>query len=212
MGAEDGYSGVEVRVTPTRTEIIIMATRTQNVMGEKGRRIRELTSVVQKRFNFPEVQAHWRSRREACLLWCPQIYHGVWSQGLRGGRERKAEGPEGQVHEVCGWSHDPLWRPRQRLRRLCLQTRSPEAGCAWNQGQDHVAVRPHWQDWTQEASARQRVDRGAQGGDPAAQPLLRDQGCQARPGPRTCCLNSCLYTLISHFHVLSVNTERVLKA
>merc|ERR1712209_148498 len=52
--AEDGYSGVEVRVTPTRTEIIIMATRTQNVLGEKGRRIRELTSAVQKRFNFPE--------------------------------------------------------------------------------------------------------------------------------------------------------------
>merc|ERR1712062_791201 len=52
--AEDGYSGVEVRVTPTRTEIIILATRTQNVLGEKGRRIRELTSVVQKRFGFPE--------------------------------------------------------------------------------------------------------------------------------------------------------------
>lgn len=52
--AEDGYSGVEVRVTPSRTEIIILATRTQSVLGEKGRRIRELTSVVQKRFNFPE--------------------------------------------------------------------------------------------------------------------------------------------------------------
>ncbi|CAN4076677.1 unnamed protein product [Withania somnifera] len=52
--AEDGYSGVEVRVTPMRTEIIIRATRTQNVLGEKGRRIRELTSVVQKRFNFKE--------------------------------------------------------------------------------------------------------------------------------------------------------------
>ncbi len=52
--SEDGYSGVEVRVTPIRTEIIIRATRTQNVLGEKGRRIRELTSVVQKRFNFPE--------------------------------------------------------------------------------------------------------------------------------------------------------------
>ncbi|EYU36943.1 hypothetical protein MIMGU_mgv1a012976mg [Erythranthe guttata] len=52
--AEDGYSGVEVRVTPMRTEIIIRATRTQNVLGEKGRRIRELTSVVQKRFRFPE--------------------------------------------------------------------------------------------------------------------------------------------------------------
>merc|ERR1712139_531839 len=50
--AEDGYSGVEVRQTPARHEIIIRATRTQNVLGEKGRRIRELTSVVQKRFNF----------------------------------------------------------------------------------------------------------------------------------------------------------------
>lgn len=52
--SEDGYSGVEVRVTPTRTEIIIMATRTDRVLGEKNRRIKELTSVVQKRFNFPE--------------------------------------------------------------------------------------------------------------------------------------------------------------
>merc|ERR1712183_1049751 len=51
--AEDGYSGVEVRQTPTRHEIIIRATRTQNVLGEKGRRTRELTAVVQKRFNFP---------------------------------------------------------------------------------------------------------------------------------------------------------------
>ena len=33
-----------------RTEIIIRATKTQQVLGEKGRRIRELTSVVQKRF------------------------------------------------------------------------------------------------------------------------------------------------------------------
>ena len=52
--SEDGYAGVEVRVTPTRQEIIIRATRTQNVLGDKGRRIRELNSVVQKRFNFPE--------------------------------------------------------------------------------------------------------------------------------------------------------------
>merc|ERR1712086_400500 len=52
--AEDGYSGVEVRVTPMKTEIIIRATRTQSVLGEKGRRIRELTSVVQKRFSFRE--------------------------------------------------------------------------------------------------------------------------------------------------------------
>jgi len=54
--AEDGYSGVEVRVTPNRTEIILLATHTQSVLGEKGRRIRELTSMVQKRFNFKEPQ------------------------------------------------------------------------------------------------------------------------------------------------------------
>ena len=52
--AEDGFAGVEVRTTPHRTEIIIRATRTQNVLGEKGQRIRELTSVVQKRFEFAD--------------------------------------------------------------------------------------------------------------------------------------------------------------
>merc|ERR1711962_369934 len=70
--AEDGYSGVEVRVTPTRTEIIIMATRTQNVLCEKGQRIRELTSVVQKRFNYPdgavELYAEKVATRGLCAI------------------------------------------------------------------------------------------------------------------------------------------------
>jgi small subunit ribosomal protein S3e len=52
--AEDGYTGVEVRVTPHRTEIIIKATRTKEVLGEKGQRIAQLTSLVQKRYNFPD--------------------------------------------------------------------------------------------------------------------------------------------------------------
>jgi ribosomal protein uS3 len=52
--AEQGYSGCEVRVTPARTEIIIRATHTQEVLGDKGRRIRELTALVQKRFKFRE--------------------------------------------------------------------------------------------------------------------------------------------------------------
>lgn len=52
--AEDGYAGVEVRTTPHRTELILRATRTQNVLGENNRRIRELTSIVQKRFDFQE--------------------------------------------------------------------------------------------------------------------------------------------------------------
>jgi len=69
---EDGYSGVEVRVTPVRTEIIIRATRTQNVLGEKGQRIRELNSLVQKRFNFPvgnvELYAERVQNRALCAI------------------------------------------------------------------------------------------------------------------------------------------------
>lgn len=52
--AEDGYAGVDLRITPQRTEIVIKATRPQNVLGEKGRRIRELSQVIQRRFNFDE--------------------------------------------------------------------------------------------------------------------------------------------------------------
>ena len=70
--AEDGYSGVEVRVTPLRTEIIILATRTQNVLGDQGRRIRELTSLVQKRFNFSnqgvEVKPQLRNNCETRIV------------------------------------------------------------------------------------------------------------------------------------------------
>uniref|UniRef100_A0A2K6T893 40S ribosomal protein S3 n=1 Tax=Saimiri boliviensis boliviensis TaxID=39432 RepID=A0A2K6T893_SAIBB len=52
--ADDGYSGVEVRVTPTRTEGILLATRTQKVLGEKRQQIREVNAVVEKRSGFPE--------------------------------------------------------------------------------------------------------------------------------------------------------------
>eukprot|EP00127_Corallochytrium_limacisporum_P003796 Clim_evm10s153 gene=Clim_evmTU10s153 len=70
--AEEGYSGVELRTTPIRTEIIIRATRPQNVLGDKGRRIRELTSVVQKRFQFNdntvELYAEKVANRGLCAI------------------------------------------------------------------------------------------------------------------------------------------------
>nr|ACC62506.1 ribosomal protein S3 (predicted) [Rhinolophus ferrumequinum] len=68
--AEDGYSGVEVRLTLTRTEIIILATRTQNVLGEKGQSIRELTAVVQKRFGFPESSVELYAEKVATRSLC----------------------------------------------------------------------------------------------------------------------------------------------
>jgi small subunit ribosomal protein S3e len=54
----DGYSGVEVRKTPVTVSIIIRATKTQNILGVQGRRIRELTSLIHQRF-FPRHQASY---------------------------------------------------------------------------------------------------------------------------------------------------------
>lgn len=83
--AEDGYSGVEVRVTPMRTEIIIRATRTQEVLGEKGQRIRELTSVVQKRFNFPDGAVELYAERVANRGLCSQAQAESLKYKLLGG-------------------------------------------------------------------------------------------------------------------------------
>jgi len=69
---EEGYAGLEVRVTPVRTEIIIKATKTQGVLGEKGRRVRELTSAIQKRFNFPEGNVELFAERVANRGLCAQ--------------------------------------------------------------------------------------------------------------------------------------------
>ncbi|KAI9217090.1 ribosomal protein S3 [Blastocladiella britannica] len=61
--AEDGYAGVEVRVTPARTEIIIRATSTMSIVGVKGRRINELTSLIQKRFGFKDGEVELYAER-----------------------------------------------------------------------------------------------------------------------------------------------------
>ncbi|KAJ6578215.1 ribosomal protein S3 [Mycena capillaripes] len=50
----EGYSSCDVHVTSTCAEIIIRATHTQEVLDEMGRRIRELTALIQKCFKFPE--------------------------------------------------------------------------------------------------------------------------------------------------------------
>jgi small subunit ribosomal protein S3e len=50
----DGYFGCEVMATPQGTKIIIRASNPKNVLGEKGVRLRELISIVEKRFGHPE--------------------------------------------------------------------------------------------------------------------------------------------------------------
>lgn len=69
---EDGYAGVEVRDTPMRMEVVIRATQTANVLGEKGRRIRELTSAVQKRFKLADGSIELFAERVANRGLCAQ--------------------------------------------------------------------------------------------------------------------------------------------
>lgn len=83
--AEDGYAGVEVRTTPHRTNIIVRATRTQNVLGEKGQRIRELTSVVQKRFDFDDGAVELYAERVQNRGLCAQAQAESLKYKLLGG-------------------------------------------------------------------------------------------------------------------------------
>ncbi|KRX00907.1 Ribosomal protein S3, C-terminal [Pseudocohnilembus persalinus] len=51
-----GYSGIEIRTTTVKTEIRIKATKNTEVLGVEGRTIRELRSLICKRFGFQPDQ------------------------------------------------------------------------------------------------------------------------------------------------------------
>ncbi|EAR82420.3 40S ribosomal protein S3 (macronuclear) [Tetrahymena thermophila SB210] len=51
-----GYAGIEVRRTPTKTEIRIKATKPQQVIGVEGKKHKELTQFLQKRFGYSDDQ------------------------------------------------------------------------------------------------------------------------------------------------------------
>jgi len=68
-----GYAGVEVRRSAQKVEIIVRATRTQPVVGNKGQRIHELTEQIKNRFGFKdsptvELFAERVSHRALCAL------------------------------------------------------------------------------------------------------------------------------------------------
>jgi small subunit ribosomal protein S3e len=60
--AEDGYSEVEI-------QIIILATKTQTVLGEKCCQVQELTVIVQK-FGFPEGSVELYAKKMATTGLC----------------------------------------------------------------------------------------------------------------------------------------------
>ena len=63
--AADGYSGLEVTVNNMKTFIKISVTKYKDFVGENGRKLQELTSLIQKRFGYNDsnnkVELHVRS-------------------------------------------------------------------------------------------------------------------------------------------------------
>ena len=51
----EGYAGIEVRATSMSTEIRIKATKAKEILEKSGRKVRELKSLIEKRYNFNEV-------------------------------------------------------------------------------------------------------------------------------------------------------------
>ena len=62
---EAGYAGMEIKVTPVNTSIIIKATQPNTVVGEDSRRIRELESLIQKRFGYTKENLSLTSKKVA---------------------------------------------------------------------------------------------------------------------------------------------------
>jgi len=51
----EGYAGIEVRATSMSTEIRIKATKAKEILEKSGRKVRELKSLIEKRYNFNEA-------------------------------------------------------------------------------------------------------------------------------------------------------------
>ena len=49
---QEGYAGIEVRATSTSTEIRVKATKTKEILEKQARKVRELKSFIEKRYNF----------------------------------------------------------------------------------------------------------------------------------------------------------------
>ena len=67
----DGYSGVEIRKNGQKFQIIVRATRPNNVIGEQGRRIHELTNLLIARFGFTKDKIELYVEKVALRGLCP---------------------------------------------------------------------------------------------------------------------------------------------
>ena len=70
-----GYAGLEIRVTNVSTEIRIKATKFKEVIGQNNRKIKELISLVQKRFNYDN------EKNKVDLVAKPVVNRGLTAAG-----------------------------------------------------------------------------------------------------------------------------------
>ena len=49
---QEGYAGIEVRATSMSTEIRVKATKTKEILEKSAKKVRELKSLIEKRYNF----------------------------------------------------------------------------------------------------------------------------------------------------------------
>ncbi|CDQ84543.1 unnamed protein product [Oncorhynchus mykiss] len=225
--AEDGYSGVEVRVTPTRTEIIILATRTQNVLGEKGRRIRELTAVVQKRFGFPEGNVELYAEKVATRGLCAIAQAESLRYKLLGGLAvRRAcygvlrfimeSGSKGCEVVVSGKLRGQRAKSMKFVDGLMIHSGDP-VNYYVDTAVRHVLLRQGvlgikvkiMLPWDPSASARPCEHCGAQRRDYPLHPCVGAEGCQAR-SPTSHATDSCTHRIVDRCHALFVDGSRIL--
>ena len=67
----DGYSGVEIRKNGQKFQIIVRATKPNNVIGDRGRRIHELTNLLIARFGFTKDKIELYVEKVASRGLCP---------------------------------------------------------------------------------------------------------------------------------------------
>ena len=67
---EEGYSGFELTNTPSKPNIIIKVTNTTRLFKDNSRKIRELESLIQKRFDYKpdgiQIQVHRLKQKGLC--------------------------------------------------------------------------------------------------------------------------------------------------
>merc|ERR1719359_1836981 len=83
--AENVSAGLMSSSTATKTEIIIRATKPTNVLGDRSRRIRELTTLVEQRWGFDEDDVKLFVERLANRGLCPEVQAESLRYKLLGG-------------------------------------------------------------------------------------------------------------------------------